>query len=418
MIEIMKSKWFSALWVAIALIHSGHAFRTISVNLIRTIYIVALAAVVCFFYTLAFNKTKFNKIRFKAEDFVFIVSFYMVGSAYIMDEFRDGAFYRITLSIILFAYFIIKLYSFRQVLNLYMAIMTITSAVALVGYVLANYTNVLNFLPIYKNSNGVEYAVGVVFNFIKAIPERNCGMFWEPGLFATHLILATVIELTSKQKANMLKLLLFSICLFTANSSAGFVLWFLCLLLLFVRKEDKCNSPYGKLFKNLFAVGLVVVVIIVLLNLDFIISHTPLKDNVYFQKLMLDNILNSTRVNAIIHNLKSFMSAPLFGVGYVYSMDNMKYVADTSTSTYLMSVFGILGAFYTIFIIYGILRQKKVNLIARFLILIIALIIVNKEPHLQNVFTWILIFYLVGNTSQKDVSEEEERRGRWLSLQK
>ena len=41
----------------------------------------------------------------------------------------------------------------------------------------------------------------VVFNYIKKIPERNCGMFWEPGLFATHLAIATVFELMTKEKA-------------------------------------------------------------------------------------------------------------------------------------------------------------------------------------------------------------------------
>ena len=99
-------------------------------------------------------------------------------------------------------------------------------------------------------------------------------------------------------------------------------------------------------------------------------------------------------------------------MGYVHSMDNIKFVADTSTSTYLLSAFGVLGAFYTIAIIYGILRQKNVGIISKILILIIALLIVNKEPHLQNVFTWILIFYLVGGASQNDLYDKEERKAR------
>ncbi|MBP3590868.1 MAG: hypothetical protein J6K14_00110 [Clostridia bacterium] len=404
MTKIMKSIPLSILWIAIALIHSGHAFRTLSVNLTRSIYIAALAALIYFVYVLTSKKMKFG-----TEDFIFIVSFFMVGSSYLMDGFQAGGFYRITLAEILFAYFIIKLYSFRHVMKLYMIIMTVTSAIALVGYFLANYTNLLEFLPVYKNSNGVEYVVGIVFNYIKAIPERNCGMFWEPGLFATHLVIAIVIELISKKKASFLKLLLFSVCLFTANSSAGFVLWFLCLILYFVRSSDRGK---GKYFGSFFVIGILVIALIVLLNLDYIIMNTGLKDNEYFQKLLLDNILDSSRVNAIIHNLKSFATAPLFGVGYVHSMDNIKFVADTSTSTYLLSAFGVLGAFYTIAIIYGILRQKNVGIISKILILIIALLIVNKEPHLQNVFTWILIFYLVGGASQNDLYDKEERKAR------
>jgi hypothetical protein len=398
----MKSFPLSILWFIIALLYSGHAFKTIFTDLTRSIYITALAALIYLVYVLAFKT-----IRFKAEDFLFIVSFYMVASAYLMDEFRAGAFYRATLSVILFAYFITKLYSFRQVLKLYMVVMTITSVVALVGYYLVNYTDVLSVLPIVKNVNEAEFAIGGIFNYIITIPDRNCGMFWEPGLFATHLIIAMVIELISKKRASILRLLLFSACLFTANSSAGFVLWFLCVILFFVRKNKK---GAGKYFRNFFALGIVVVAVVVLLNLDYIIMNTGLKDNEYFQKLLWDNVLDSSRANAILHNLESFISSPITGVGYIQSMENMRYVADTSTSTYLMSVFGFLGAFYTLFIIFGVFRLKKVNILSKLLILAIALIIVNKEPHLQNVFTWILIFYLVRGQSKEVPSERKVRK--------
>ena len=409
MTKVMKSIPLAILWVIIATIHSGHAFRTLSADFTRTIYISALAAAVYFFFMIFFDKNR--KLKFRAEDFVFIVSFYMVASTYYLDDFRAGSFYRITLSVILFAYFIVKLYSFRQVLTLYMVLMTITSVLALVGYYLANYTTVLDALPLYTNGNNIEYAVGGLFNFIKAKPERNCGMFWEPGLFATHLIIATVIDLVSRRRGSFLRILLFSVCLFTTTSSAGYALWAICVVLFFARNNKKGKKNK---YRFLIAFAFFVLAVTVFLNLDYIIMNTGLKDNEYIQKLTLENILDSSRVKAMIHNFKSFMSSPYFGVGYVHAMENIRHVADTSTSTYLLSVFGFLGGFYTLFIVFGVFRLKKVNILSKFLILAIALIIVNKEPHLQNVFSWILIFYLVRGVS-KEGSERKVRKERVIT---
>ena len=401
MTKILKSNWFSILWIFIALIHSGHLFRTTSVNLIRTIYIAVLFAVIFLIHELACRRFKFG-----TEDILFFISIFMVGFSWYRDAFQVSSFYRMTLSVILFAYFIVKRYSASQVLKVYMSIMTVTSVIALLGFYLANYTDVLEILPLYKNSNGIEYAVAGIFNFIKAVPERNCGMFWEPGLFATHLCIATVIELTAKKRANIFRLILFSVCFVTANSSAGFVLLFLCVLLFFIRKNTKKEkSRFGKYF----VVGIVAVAVIVLLNLDYILTVTGLSNNQYFEKLMLANILDSSRIRAIIHNLKLFASSPKFGVGYVFAIQNIKHVADTSTSTFVMSLFGVLGIFYTLAIVFGIFRLKNVNVLSKFVILAMAFIIVNKEPHLQNVFTWVLMFYLVRGIPKEESLDKKNK---------
>ena len=71
--------------------------------------------------------------------------------------------------------------------------------------------------------------------------------------------------------------------------------------------------------------------------------NTPLRNNSYFAKLLSDNVKESTRYLAIWHNLTIFFDHILFGAGVNYVNQNMLYVADTSTVTYMMSVFGLLG---------------------------------------------------------------------------
>lgn len=75
------------------------------------------------------------------------------------------------------------------------------TAISLVGYYLVNYTTLLSGLPRMINSNESEYTVGYIFNYITRMPERNCGVFWEPGVFASFLCTAMLYEiLFSSQK--------------------------------------------------------------------------------------------------------------------------------------------------------------------------------------------------------------------------
>ena len=131
------------------------------------------------------------------------------------------------------------------------------------------------------------------------------------------------------------------------------------------------------------------------INFEQILLNTGLIENEFLRKLMAENIADSSRIKAIEHNLKSFMSDPIFGVGISNAQRNMRHVADTSTSTYLLSIFGLLGGLYTVCWIYGILKNVKKNLFVKILLLTIALIIVNKEPHHQILSSWCILFYLI-----------------------
>ena len=330
----------------------------------------------------------------------------MVVTTAIVDMGSGINYYIQLITTILAAYCIVCLYPFKKITEYYLKLMTVVSIIALIGYILVNNTSVLEILPKMKNINDVKYGVGIIFNYIVDIPDRNCGMFWEPGLFATHLTCAIVFEMMTKKKASALRLILFSVCIFTANSSAGFVLWFLCMVLFFVRKK---NVVLGHL-KTIFSFVLLIAAIGLILNFDTILAKTALGENEYFIKLSSDSISDSSRNNAISHNLKMFMTDPVFGAGYATVMKNIAHVADTSTSTFLMSIFGVLGMSYTVFIVYGVLKIKNANFLSKILLLVIMIVIVNKEPHHQIFFTWILIFYLSKGFDDEKIEIEEKEK--------
>lgn len=387
MVNLSKSRVIAVILFFVVVLHSGHALQTILPSAGYVIYIPAMLAMIYFCKHVSMQRST-NSQDIALVLFCLMFIFRMIG-----DMGSLGSFYINLICLVMGAYLISNLYSFRDVIKCYLKVMTVISAIAFVGYILVNNTTILNILPRMVNRNGVEYGVAIVYNYIPRITERNCGMFWEPGLFATHLTLALVFEMLIKEKASLFRLGLFSVCIFTANSSAGFALWALCVLLFFVRKQSKELKP----LQMILSLILVSVAIIIILNFDDILLSTSLGDNEYLRKLESSALMDSSRILAIIENFKTFLSNPIFGAGYSGALKSVGHIdcGDTTTSLFMMSVFGICGAAYTGLIVWGIMKKRNINFLAKMVLISIALVIVNKEPHMQNYWTWIVLFYLI-----------------------
>ena len=367
---ISKHQLKGAIWASILILFSGHALQSVYEYFNFLLIIIATLG---FFFLFPDLMKKRSDLLQRA----FIIFIVMVALTAIKDLGRGIGSYIIFASVIIIAMWIVKIFSFDEVRDAFLSVMTFTTCVALVGYFLVNNTEFLSFLPTVTNANGVEYGMGIVFNYIKTVPERNCGMFWEPGIFATFLAVSIVFEVLLKRtKANIFHVVLFSIGIITANSAAGFALLPFCLLL-FLSKSKKDKWLYY--FGAGIAAFLVLLLPIVLLNLDSIIQNSFLGDNEYIQKLLTENLKEQSRLRAITHNISVFLDNPFLGAGIRGAEGQIAHVSDTSTSTYLMSVYGILGASYTIFWIIGVFRQKNLNLITKLLVLLIFFIIVNNK---------------------------------------
>lgn len=277
------------------------------------------------------------------------------------------------------------------------------TGISLVGYYLVNYTALLNGLPQMRNSNGSEYTVGYIFNYITHMPERNCGVFWEPGVFASFLCAAMLYEiLFSSQKTRVFRIVLFSAGIFTANSSAGFALWAVCVISLLIKRRN--NQEIFNVHSILSTV-IFSCTIIAIANIDSIISMAVFRSNPYLAKLSSEHIAGSERGIAFAHNIGIFAEHPLWGAGFRITDSMMQHYADTSTTTYFMSLFGIMGLSYTVFWIIAIFKQKRLNLYSKALVLIVALSIINKEPHGLILFTWCTLFYLLSSERNESSSE-------------
>lgn len=405
MIITSKNKILAGFVILVVLFCSGHAFQTIFPML--PLLVLPLSAVVLLFASKKAHAARIDKVM--AAALLFLIMVGCTASVYMGNGYYT---YLLLICNILSAYGLVRLYSFRQLVNCHLKIMTVISCIALVGYTLLQTTTLLDGLPSMLNINGIEYRGIGIYNYLTHVPERNCGMFWEPGLFATHLTISMVFELLYQKKTNYWRIILFSVGIFTANSSAGFALWFLCMMLLLVRKSKKSRN----LFKEVVSIIIMCIGIIVVLNFDSILMMTGLVENQYLMKLSSAGITESSRLKALEHNWESFLSSPIFGVGISAAVENMRHVADTSTSTFLLSVFGIMGGFYTLYWVYGIVKNVHVNTLTRILLLAIALVIINKEPHHLNLLSWCLMFFLIKGDLRKAEPENSGKRVRNSSV--
>lgn len=383
----------SFLITTFLVISSGHALQTIFPKLAWIVIGVAFCISFFVIYRI-FN----NPLQMK--EFVLLFLLFMTFFSGVF-YFNGGLNFYLKFSACIFcAYFLSIKISFKVFVDCYLRFMTVTTPIAIICYYLLNYTSILNSLPLFTNINDVEYGVGIIFNYIVELPHRNCGMFWEPGIFATNIIIALVFEILYKNdKINWVRILIFSWGIITANSSAGFILLFSCLILYIVKRGGvNLSSPFGCL--RFFVVAFAFVFV---LNLENLLVNTSLSENPYIAKLFLENVESSSRYNALKHNLEIFWDFPIIGAGFAYTNQNMMYVADTSSFTYIMSVFGFLGIGYTVFWLYSLIKQKQFNFSTRIVLTMIFVIILNKEPQHSLLLSWCLLFYFIGMKPQTSV---------------
>ena len=186
-----------------------------------------------------------------------------------------------------------------------------------------------------------------------------------------------------------------------SQSAAGYILLVLSLYFVCVQhKNHKAFIDYLVLIAGVYLLFNYQQLIDTLLNLNQSV----------FWKLAGDNLTSNTRLNSPIACLDIFIRNPLTGTGLRYGTDiytamKSQYSMDslTSTSFFYMAAYGIWGISYNILIFLAVFRQKALSVPLRVVLLVIILIILNKEPHYSITVTYVFLFYF----SRKDVKESK-----------
>ena len=237
---------------------------------------------------------------------------------------------------------------------------------------------------------------------------RVFGIFWEPGVFASMIVISMLLEyFISGKKTTFVGFVLYVTGMLMTKSTAGMVIFILIILgLLWKRANIKKNYAYTALF-ILFAF---IIVVFLQPIMELLVEVNP---ELFGKLLETESSTTSTRLNGPLVNLKVFWEKPMFGWGFTDSSTEIlklmpstgedKVVAQTSTSTQLMAAIGVLGIAYSLGFILPLFSKKKLSHLSfesKFIVAVCMLLVVNKEPHLFIAASWIMLFYINSSTAE------------------
>jgi hypothetical protein len=390
----IKDKYFGIFLIITIIYNSGSAFITIN-SILGAIFI--FIGIILFFL---YRPMKINIFKVSYLNIYFMISIFIIFISMLVNL---NFIYILTnlkyLALLLFSFYFIKIIDYKIFINYYIKIMLFLVAVSLVPFVLINFFNLdfLSYMPIAVNTNGVIYHIGILFNYYDYNQSRNMSLFWEPSIFSSFIIMALIYEIIYNKKSSILRIILFTLGLLSTGSSGGFLLMPLVILLFVIKNK-------GILYSLFIQSTALLIVIYLYYNISELLMFLVNLNPMVFSKFTREESSSvSERSDSPIINIDLFINNPIFGngLGKVDELYSSFMIAQTSTSTYFLAVFGIFGIFYTISILYGAYRQKQLNIIARVLLFTILLVIVNKESHANFVLTHIMIFYLLNNDTKK-----------------
>lgn len=312
-------------------------------------------------------------------------------------------FYVSLIAIITIAFCISEVISREVFYKMFCDTLFVLSVISLVYYYILNYTNInINMNQLISN-NGIVYNKGFLF-FSLNNPVRNIGIFWEPGVYASLLLIGILFQFFLKRKMFSLQNITFIITLLSTQSTAGYTI----LVVIIIIRLLSIN-------KRVINIGLILSIVLLLITvlISLFLSRFDFIQLQVFDKLFGIDVENM-RIQSIFYTLDIFLNNPLFGIGFVNlniitANSNIyfygEHMIQTSTSAYFLGAAGIFGLSYTLFWVISIFKLRNYNYPVKILLLIIIISILNKEVHATIIVTYTLLFYLLGD-GQRNINNE------------
>jgi hypothetical protein len=185
----MLSALFSAVVFGMIILNSSYALMTVD----DTPALIALFILTLIMAIRAVQKGAFQKVSaFTGMVFLFAVA-HLLTMTLKGESDTWGPYFR-QLSLLICAYCYMKTTPFQQFCRQFLWFMKLVSYASLVLFVCVNILGMSESFSTYVNVNKVTY-LSMYLAFAQENSSFRCmGPFWEPGIFATFLILAIVLE--------------------------------------------------------------------------------------------------------------------------------------------------------------------------------------------------------------------------------
>ena len=291
--------------------------------------------------------------------------------------------------------------AFSTFIRGFIGAMKALTLIALGVWVCVNLFRIELPLPEVANFRGLVYQVGILFfqstQYMTDFGFYQCmSVFWEPGIYASFLLLAITLETCEIAERKPQDIILFAIAVVLTFSTAGIAMLPIALLPLLFSNKGKGSTA-------LFWLCLVLVLVCVL-NIETILQYLAFLNPSLFGKLVqIDLVTTATRLASPAINLEAWTSSPIVGLGldgassyYEASMSSISSVDSmTSTTTYLLAAFGVTGLLISVMWFVGILKMPCSSTYQKILLLLLFILIMNKETHTTTMVLYCFLLYFV-----------------------
>lgn len=306
---------------------------------------------------------------------------------------------------ILCAYLIARLFNLKKFISIYQTGLLIVSLIAISFYVV----HFLVGLPLSTRTpftafNGSTYFNYFYLSFQNTVGKRVQGPFWEPGLFATFLLLGLSFELVFYKKMRLFYIGVFLITLFLTRSTFGYLLLIFVAFMVITNKTKKFSTTV------IFCVIVIAAEILFIFFSEDIIGWLSKTIPAVFGKMQKTDgsimLIDTDRLQSPVINLQMWLKKPIFGNGIsganILFTEMFPNRSQTSTITFYLAEFGIFGLAFTFFFFFGLWKLPKVEADNKLIFTLLFFVILNKEPHTGIIFDWILLFLFLKEGCDKD----------------
>lgn len=277
----------------------------------------------------------------------------------------------------------------QTVSRYYVAILSVLGVYSLITGYLLRIPADLGILvpPIITRSFDITY-YNYIFSYVPVwyVKSRNWGVFREPGVYQYFLMLAIYLNNYHAQWQKPRTLWIFNailmVTMVSTFATGGVIALFLFIIVLFFDKKYYTTRQGRRIALACGAVGL--------LGAAFIVfQHGALYNELY---LMLhkfaeggDSIVD--RIGSPIVNMQFFFCSPLWGFDIhsaLYAVMN-----NTSSSTILFAIYGLLGGLLNIAAWFALVWKKERSVIGNLALLAILAVTFNTQNLITNPYFWL-----------------------------
>lgn len=292
---------------------------------------------------------------------------------------------------LMFAVFLTYVVSYKEVAKIYVGIIAVLGAysvVATYGLRLLPDSGMLS-VPEFSNTNNVEfYNFGLAFVSQSYVKNRNFGIFREPGVYQYFLLLALFLNnfTISWQKTSRYWLIngILAVTMLTTMATGGYVELGILAVIVFFHK---------KLYRSRTACIVVAAGFIIgLIGVGMIIRQ---KGQLYWElygmfvsKFFPGEESGIDRVSSILTNTMYFVRNPFVGEmvsEVLYSVQN-----NTSSTTILYAILGLLGGSLNIAVWFALVWKRELGVVTNLGLLLVLFMSFNTQNLVADVFFWLI----------------------------